>query len=186
MKLNVRLAIVVAIALIIAIVLWLTMGSAQRGGSGTASFPNSLHSAVSSSVDFVKNRVTGGVGAALTADNTTGLPKIMSVLPGSPAESSGLRAGDVITAVDNWPTTGQPLAKVVDAIRGITGGKVTVTVQRAGVTNLTFTIHRSSWNSLGVPTVTTRLIASSNIVILQSSSNNFAIPSGTNGDIQQP
>ena len=79
---------------------------------------------------FVKNHVTGGVGAALTIDGTTQLPRIVSVLPGSPAEAAGLRDGDLILRVNDSPMVGLPLAKVVDSIRGFSAGEVSVTVQR--------------------------------------------------------
>src|SRR6202035_3608599 len=80
---------------------------------------------------------------------------VNSIIPGSPAASAGLLRGDIITRVGDWPTAGQPLANVVEAIRGFAGGEVAVTGKRPGsnsttMENLTFVIHRSSWNALGI------------------------------------
>jgi carboxyl-terminal processing protease len=86
----------------------------------------------------------------LMMDASTGLPKVAGVLPGSPAESAGLRAGDFLLKVEGQPTAGQPLAQVTEEIRGLTLGRVAVTIQRAGSSNLTFVIPRTSWNALGM------------------------------------
>jgi carboxyl-terminal processing protease len=83
-------------------------------------------------------------------DVSSGLPKVVAVLRGSPAESAGLRAGDLILNVDEQATAGQSLAQVTEEIRGLTLGPVTLTVQRPGSTNLVITMSRSSWNSLGI------------------------------------
>ncbi|HEX3718635.1 MAG TPA: hypothetical protein VH595_11765 [Verrucomicrobiae bacterium] len=48
-------------------------------------------------------------------------------------------------------TRGESLSQAVENIRGFTAGAVTLTIQRAGSTNLQFVIRRTSWNSLGAP-----------------------------------
>jgi len=96
--------------------------------------------------------MTGGVGAVLTL-NGNGFPCVQTVLMGSPAEMAGLRAGDVITEVNDAPIVRQDLKKAVESIRGFTGGHVKVTVQRGGSTNLTFVIQRSSWDGLGLTNI---------------------------------
>ena len=120
--------------------------SAPAAGS-SAQTPVEL--AVANSLATIKREVTGGVGLMLMMDHPAGPPKVAGVLPGSPAESAGLRAGDLILNVGERATAGQPLAKVIEEIRGLTLGRVTVTVQRPGSTNLVLTMSRSSWNSLG-------------------------------------
>jgi carboxyl-terminal processing protease len=99
-------------------------------------------------VEFAKNRVTGGVGVMLRVEPGTGLPMVQGVGVGSPAEAAGLHVGDVIMEVNGQAITNQSLRQVVEAFRGFTGGKVDVTVKRAGATNLTFVIRRTSWNTL--------------------------------------
>jgi carboxyl-terminal processing protease len=57
---------------------------------------------------------------------------IQSVLAGGPAQQAGLRAGDLIVAVDGRPTAGQPLDQVVAEIRGAPGTQVTLDVLEPG------------------------------------------------------
>jgi C-terminal processing protease CtpA/Prc len=123
--------------------------SARRPGQ--ESLNDTIHSAITNPVAFAKARFTGGVGAILLANPATGVQVIHQVLAGSPAEKAGLRDGDHILQVDGVATSGRTLAQIVDSIRGFAAGSVTLTVQRAGSTNLQCVIHRSSWKSLGIP-----------------------------------
>ena len=109
-----------------------------------------MHSAITNPIAFAKNRFTGGVGAVLVTDPATGLLLIKKVLVGSPAETAGLREGDYIVQVDGVATSGRKLVENVESIRGFSAGSVTLTVQRAGSTNIQCVIHRSSWKSLGI------------------------------------
>jgi hypothetical protein len=108
-----------------------------------------VHLMVTKPQQFVQQQVKGGIGAIVVMDAATQLPCIRSVLLGSPAEIAGLRAGDIITEVNGSPTSGKLLAQAVDSIRGFTGGSVTLKVQRAGSTNLSLVLRRSSWNAMG-------------------------------------
>ncbi len=161
------LTIGVFILLLLLVLAWVGV---PRWGPAQSPLPEQLRSAVAKSESFVKNHVTGGVGAVLTVDGTTGLPRIASVLPGSPAETAGLLAGDTIVRINESPTAGQKLAQVVDAIRGFSAGEVTVTVQRADSTNLTFVIHRASWSALGVTNQSGAPMPASAVVFTTNSS----------------
>ncbi len=57
-------------------------------------------------------------GVGLMLELKTGQPVVLTPLVGSPALRAGLRAGDVIVAVDGKPTLGVPLANVVRQIVG--------------------------------------------------------------------
>lgn len=59
-------------------------------------------------------------------------PTILRVLPDSPAERSGLKAGDVIRAVNDESVEGGDSASVAEKIRGEVGTSVKVAVLRAG------------------------------------------------------
>jgi carboxyl-terminal processing protease len=78
-----------------------------------------------------------GIGAILDryrdADTGEWTIIISAVLPDGPAAKSGLRARDIILAVDDKPVAGMPLGRVVEMIRGKAGTKVKLTVQRKGV-----------------------------------------------------
>ena len=147
MRRTFRFRGILALVLIAGLVFWsvalFSHRSSTRSGLG-----DSLHSAITNPVDFAKSRVTGGVGLILRVDTATGLPGVQGVGIGSPAESLGLRAGDVILRIDGASTAGKPLAQIVQEIHGFTGARVTLTVQRTGSTNFQATISRSSWSKL--------------------------------------
>lgn len=71
-----------------------------------------------------------GIGAEVTIDNS--VVKIITPLDGSPAESAGIRAGDLITKIDGKPISGLPLPKAVALLRGKAGTPVELTVVREG------------------------------------------------------
>jgi C-terminal processing protease CtpA/Prc len=106
-----------------------------------------LPSVVTNPVEFVKSRVTGGIGVGLGSNAAKGLPLIAAVLAGSPAERAGLHAGDLILEVDGVGTTNLSTVQLADAIRGLSSGKVKLTVQRIG-TNFECVVERTSWNTL--------------------------------------
>ena len=114
---------------------------------GLPSMKETVEAVVTNPVEFAKNRLTGGVGVQLTADPASGLPSIRATSAGSPADRSGLRAGDIITKVDGLGTKGRPIFQVAESIRGFSAGEVALTVQR-GSTNIEFVIRRSSLNVL--------------------------------------
>ena len=96
------------------VVLWMAR---TRKPSPQASIKDTVHSVMTNPVSFAKNRFTGGVGAALTVDKTSGNLLIMQVMPGSQAEVAGLLAGDHILQVDGVATSGRTLAQNVESIR---------------------------------------------------------------------
>ena len=67
-----------------------------------------------------------GIGAELgTKDKDI---VVISPLDGSPAEKAGIRAGDIVQAVDGQSVAGWSLSQAVDKIRGPKGTNVTLTV----------------------------------------------------------
>jgi carboxyl-terminal processing protease len=73
------------------------------------------------------------VGIGVRIDPTeAGLPRIVGVFEGSPAEGAGLQVGDVIIAVDGTPTAGKTIDEVATLVRGEAGTTVSVTVQAEG------------------------------------------------------
>ena len=71
-----------------------------------------------------------GIGVELVQKN--GLPTVVAPLSKSPAETAGLKAADIITAVDGTKTADMGFNEVVDKIRGPKGSKVTLTISRVG------------------------------------------------------
>jgi carboxyl-terminal processing protease len=74
-----------------------------------------------------------GIGIQVGVKND--LIKVIAPIKGTPAEKAGLRAGDVIVAVDSKSTSGMAIDDVVSMMRGAKGTKVTLTIQREGEKN---------------------------------------------------
>lgn len=92
-----------------------------------------------------------GIGAYVGMDAKTGLASISSVIPNTPAEAAGIRAGDIIYMVDGESAQGLELSEVVGRIKGLEGTKVTVTMVREGESDyLEFNVERKKIES---PTV---------------------------------
>ncbi|GAC1452020.1 MAG: hypothetical protein NVSMB9_37020 [Isosphaeraceae bacterium] len=74
-----------------------------------------------------------GIQIAAEIDAKARLPKVRETLKGGPAELAGLKAGDLIDAVDGVDLGGGTLKQYIDQLRGPEGTKVTVRVRRPGV-----------------------------------------------------
>lgn len=71
-----------------------------------------------------------GIGAYMGMDLETGLARISSIIPGTPAEESGLQAGDYIYKIDGETAEGLDTTEVVSKIKGEAGTKVLLTIIR--------------------------------------------------------
>ena len=71
-----------------------------------------------------------GIGASIEQKGTDLV--IPSVIPGAPADRAGVRAGDVILAVDGKDATGKTTTEIVSEIRGPADSTVTLTLGRSG------------------------------------------------------
>jgi carboxyl-terminal processing protease len=90
--------------------------------------------------------VTGqfeGIGAEIGTEATDGSGSctpisatchmvVIAPIEGSPAEKAGLKAGDVVTAIDATSTDGLTLDDAVGKVRGPRGTQVTLTLERKG------------------------------------------------------
>lgn len=82
----------------------------------------------------------GGLGIGIAIKD--GFPTILNVLEGTPAEETGLKAGDQISAVDGSSTKEISLRELVRRLRGQVGTEVMLTIQREGKF-LEFTLTRA-------------------------------------------
>src|SRR5436190_10023443 len=71
-----------------------------------------------------------GIGARMAQVNAQFV--VQSVVPASPAEKAGVRAGDVVLEVDGAPVDGETLDDVVNSIRGEAGTTVKLQLGREG------------------------------------------------------
>jgi carboxyl-terminal processing protease len=83
----------------------------------------------------------GGLGMEVTSENN--LIKIISPIDDTPAAKGGLKAGDLIVAIDNTPVSGLTLYEAVNRMRGKPGTSVKLLIKRDGEKNpLTFDLLR--------------------------------------------
>lgn len=83
-----------------------------------------------------------GVGIQITQEEETNEIVVVSPIEDTPAFEAGIRAQDVITAIDGESTESMELNDAVSLIRGPVGSEVTLTVRR-GENTLDFTITRA-------------------------------------------
>lgn len=76
-----------------------------------------------------------GIGAYISLDTNTGLPKISGTISGAPAEKVDLRSNDLIYEVDGVSTYGMTLTEVVSLIKGPENTDVVLTIVREGATD---------------------------------------------------
>lgn len=81
--------------------------------------------------DFEKNMTQKFPGIGIQISKATGILKVVSLIPNTPAYSSGLDADDVILAVDGEPTDDMTIYCAVSKITGPRGTEVTLTVKHA-------------------------------------------------------
>ena len=92
-----------------------------------------------------------GIGAYVSLDTVSGLPKIAGTIAGAPSEEVGLRTNDLIYEVDGTATYGMTLTEVVSLIKGPENTTVNITIVREGASDyLDFTVTRRKVES---PTV---------------------------------
>jgi carboxyl-terminal processing protease len=73
----------------------------------------------------------GGLGIEVTQDN--GFIKVISPIDDTPASRAGVKAGDLILALDGKTVQGLTLNEAVDRMRGPPNSKITLTIKREGV-----------------------------------------------------
>jgi carboxyl-terminal processing protease len=73
----------------------------------------------------------GGLGIEVTQDN--GFIKVISPIDDTPASKAGVKAGDLITALDGKTVQGLSLQDAVDKMRGPPNSKISLTIKREGV-----------------------------------------------------
>lgn len=85
-----------------------------------------------------------GIGAYISLDTNTSLPKISGTISGAPAEKVDLRSNDLIYEVDGVSTYGMTLTEVVSLIKGPENTDVVLTIVREGAADyLDVTVTRA-------------------------------------------
>ena len=94
------------------------------------------HSAYMTSKQFHEMEVQtsgqfGGLGIEVTEDS--GLIRVISPIDDTPASKAGIKAGDIITAIDGKTVEGVPLSDAVRQMRGKVNTPITLTIKRQGI-----------------------------------------------------
>jgi len=103
-----------------------------------------------------------------------GLPDdVVSTIAASPAETAGIRAGDVMTAIDGASVNGLTLDQAIAKVRGPKGTPVVLTIERAGQAPFDIRIVR---DTVVQPQVETRDLANGSVryIRLSAFSDNAA------------
>ncbi len=95
-----------------------------------------------------------GIGAQLELDQQENVV-VVAPISGSPAEAAGLKAKDIIIAIDGKSTSGMTASQAVVKIRGKKGTQVKLTVVRNNKDQVDLTITR---DTIHVPSVTSKLL----------------------------
>ena len=83
----------------------------------------------------------GGLGIEVTLEN--GFVKVISPIDDTPASRAGIKAGDLITHLDDEPVLGMTLSEAVAIMRGKAGSKIKLTVSRDEIKTLQVEITRA-------------------------------------------
>jgi carboxyl-terminal processing protease len=101
--------------------------------------------------EFKKNLTNEFTGIGIEISKAEGPLKVASLLPDTPAYTSGLDAGDIIEAIDDASTKDMPIGCAVRKITGAAGTSVTLTILHSGETKpVKITITRAK---IVVPTI---------------------------------
>jgi carboxyl-terminal processing protease len=95
---------------------------------------------VQAEIDALDGRV---IGIGVSVDTRGGVPLIIAVFPGSPADAAGLHAGDIIESVDGRRVDRLDVTQLIDRVRGEPGTTVTLGIQRADGSHVEVPIERA-------------------------------------------
>lgn len=97
-----------------------------------------------------------GIGAYIGIDTETSLPRLTGIIDGTPAQESGLKAGDLIYQVDGTDVKDMELEQVTSLVKGEEGTTVHLTIIREGESDyLEFDVVRRQVES---PTVNQEML----------------------------
>lgn len=137
----------------------------KHGLAESANDPYTEYQSASEAKTFTNdlNGTFTGIGAQLEQDSNDNIV-VVAPIPGSPAEKAGIRAQDIIAAINGQSTSGLNINQAVEKIRGPKGTKVTLGIVRGGSQALTITVTRSNIQS---PTASGKMLDGTDIGYLQ-------------------
>lgn len=116
---------------------------AYQGVINSLNDPYSVYYKTTEEAEAFVESVSGEFsGVGLSLEDYNGKCRIVAPIPGTPADNSGIKSGDIVTKVDGIDIAGKTLDEAANMMRGEVDTKVTITVDRAGQT-LSFTLTRA-------------------------------------------
>lgn len=106
------------------------------------------------------------VGIGIQLEEEAGEVVVAAPIEGSPAERAGIKAGDVVVAVDGESVRGEEVAQVAEKVRGPEGTRVELTVLRGGEER-EFDLERAEIES---PVASWTMIPSSDVAFVRLAS----------------
>jgi carboxyl-terminal processing protease len=88
-------------------------------------------------------------GIGLSVEDYGGKCRVVAPIPGTPAEKSGIKSGDIVTKIDGVDISSKTLDEAVSMMRGEAGTRVTLIVDRSGQA-LTFNLTREKIKNVSV------------------------------------
>ncbi len=123
---------------------------AFKGIAESLGDPYSIYYGASGEGENFVVSVTGEYsGIGLSVENYNGQCRVVAPIPGTPAEKSGIKSGDIITKIDGKDISSKTLDESVAMMRGDAGTKVSITVSRNGQV-LSFTLTREVIKNVSV------------------------------------
>lgn len=107
--------------------------------------------------DLMNSDISGefdGIGVVIHSREETGEIEVVGVIEGAPAQTAGVRPGDVLSAVDDQPVTGMSQTQLAVLVRGAEGTQVKITMRR-GEELIDFNITRAH---ITVPNIETEVV----------------------------
>ncbi|HVI41416.1 MAG TPA: S41 family peptidase [Anaerovoracaceae bacterium] len=99
--------------------------------------------------NFVESVIGEYSGIGLSVENYNGQCRVVAPIPGTPAEKSGIKSGDIITKIDGTDIASKTLNETVSMMRGKAGTKISIAVDRSGKA-LSFTLTREKIKNVSV------------------------------------
>jgi len=101
-------------------------------GMSDALDPFSYYVSAADRAAFKAQQASGALDPGVVMARRGGYPYVVAPMPGSPAEKAGVKAGDLLDTVDGKPVRHWPLWKVLGALDGPEGTRVTLEIVRGG------------------------------------------------------
>ncbi len=92
---------------------------------------------------ILRSQEFSGIGVKTEINPLTKLPTVSKVIENSPAQKGGVKTGDQILAIDGQSTANLSLEQVIKLIRGQTGTKISLQINRSDKNNLKITLTRT-------------------------------------------